>query len=112
MPRSHPVKVALAQRGETQKQLAEAVGYSPTTLRAAINGHTSPWPELRRRVAEHLGQPEADLFPPGPGPEVVEAARRLIQRTAPSSTVTDPEVMRDVARLLAAIAPSCVEAVR
>jgi transcriptional regulator with XRE-family HTH domain len=63
MPRkTHPVKVAIAARGETQTELARAVGVSPGTMSGVLNDHVRPWPALRRRVADHLGVPAADLF--------------------------------------------------
>lgn len=63
MPRAHPVKVTLAQRGETQRACAAAVHVSPQTLNGVLNGSRAPWPALRRRLADHLGREEADLFP-------------------------------------------------
>lgn len=63
MPTPHPVKVALAQRGETQTDLARAIGVSRNGVYSALNGQQRPWPKLRRSIAEYLGRPEAELFP-------------------------------------------------
>ena len=62
MPKVHPVKVALAQRGESQRSLAKQLGYSPGTVGGILNGHQAPWPEFQRRCSEYLGQPEVELF--------------------------------------------------
>lgn len=61
--RTHPVKVALAQRGEFQSDCARAIGVAPSLLTQVLNGHQAPWPALRRKLAEHLGCSESELFP-------------------------------------------------
>lgn len=100
MPLPHPVKVALAARGETQKHLAIAVGVTPGTLAQVVNGHHSSWPALRRRVAEYLGEPESVLFPDrGPMAEWVAESRRS-QGLPP--TVQDPAALARVAAALGA----------
>ncbi len=58
----HPVKVALAERGQTQRAFAPAVGVSPGVLNHILNGRAEPWPALRRRIAQALERPEAELF--------------------------------------------------
>jgi transcriptional regulator with XRE-family HTH domain len=65
MPRVHPVKVELSKRGMTQRSLADEISVSPGVLSLVLNGRASPWPALRRRVAEALDVPESDLFPGG-----------------------------------------------
>jgi transcriptional regulator with XRE-family HTH domain len=62
MPRVHPVKTELAKRGLTQTGFATQVRVSPATLNQVLNGRSSPWPDLRRRIAEALDLPESDLF--------------------------------------------------
>jgi transcriptional regulator with XRE-family HTH domain len=62
MPRVHPVKTALAARGETQKQLAEAIGVAPGTVSLILNGRLEPWPAIRRKIADHVQAPEDQLF--------------------------------------------------
>ena len=64
---THPVKVALAQRGERPSELAVRAGYSSATVSQVLNGHSRPWAEFRRRVAEALDMPESELFPTGDG---------------------------------------------
>ncbi len=63
MPRSHPVKVALAIEGFTQRRLAEEVGISAGTLSHVLNGHQQAWPSLRKRISKALDRPESELFP-------------------------------------------------
>jgi transcriptional regulator with XRE-family HTH domain len=65
LPKVHPVKIALAERGETQVDCAHAVGVVAPLLTQVLNGHRAPWPALRRRLSEHLGRSEAELFPAG-----------------------------------------------
>jgi len=63
LPEVHPVKIALAERGETQTACARAVGLVPPLLTQVLNGHRRAWPSLRQRLAEHLDRPEDELFP-------------------------------------------------
>lgn len=63
MPKVHPVKVALASRGQTQRACAEAIGISSPLLGRVLNKQSAPWPALRRKLSEHLGMPESELFP-------------------------------------------------
>ena len=66
MPKKvHPIKTQLAARGSTQRWLAGEVQVSPSTINHVVNGRQSAWPALRRRVAEALDRPEAELFPEG-----------------------------------------------
>jgi transcriptional regulator with XRE-family HTH domain len=50
-------------RALSQKQLAELLGISPSTLSSVENGHSRPWPKLRRECAQILGLSEETLFP-------------------------------------------------
>ncbi len=61
-PRPHPVKAVLAQRRVPLTELSPKVGCNPHSLSRIINGYATPWPALRRRVAEVLDLPEAALF--------------------------------------------------
>jgi lambda repressor-like predicted transcriptional regulator len=61
-PRPHPCKAVLVMRREPINVLAAAVGVNANTLGRVLNGFVSPWPQLRRRVAEHLDLPEAALW--------------------------------------------------
>lgn len=63
MPMAHPVKVELAKRGRSQRSLAKEVRVSAGSLSHVLNGRVVAWPALRRRVAEALDVPEAELFP-------------------------------------------------
>jgi transcriptional regulator with XRE-family HTH domain len=63
MPTPHPVKTALTVRGETQLDLARALGRSPNALYPVLNGQRRAWPKLRREIADYLELPEAELFP-------------------------------------------------
>jgi transcriptional regulator with XRE-family HTH domain len=64
VPKVHVVKVELAKRGESQRACAISVGVSPPVLTQVLNGHRSAWPALRRRLADHLGKDETELFAP------------------------------------------------
>ncbi len=61
-PEPHPAKAVLAMRREPITVLAAAVHVNPNTLGRILNGHVSPWPQLRRRVAEHLQMDESELW--------------------------------------------------
>jgi transcriptional regulator with XRE-family HTH domain len=51
------------ERGETQVALAAAVGYSSNVIGVVLNGQRPSWPKLRRKIADYLELPEAELFP-------------------------------------------------
>lgn len=88
MAASSRLKVILAERGETQKHLAEATGLSPGTISLVANGRVAPWPKIRRTLTDYLGE---DPFPDG------DAADRLVARAVEQGhgdTVTDPDVLR------------------
>lgn len=55
MPSPSPLKAAAASRGETLASVAAATGYTTRTIYSVSNGAVSPWPEMRRRLAEHFG---------------------------------------------------------
>jgi len=56
------LEVAMLERGITQKELAEMIGRTPSTISQITNGHRKPWPKLRREIAEALHIPENELF--------------------------------------------------
>ena len=58
----HPARVLIVARGRTVADVARAIGYSPTTLTLVLRRRVAPWPKLRRRLADELGVPEAELF--------------------------------------------------
>lgn len=57
------MKVELAKIGRTQTEFAPLAGVTFGTLNRVLNGHAQSWPSLRRRIAEALDRPEAELFP-------------------------------------------------
>lgn len=61
--RVHPVKPILVSRGMTHRDLGLATRYGTQTITGVLNYRIAAWPELRRRVAEALGESEAVLFP-------------------------------------------------
>jgi transcriptional regulator with XRE-family HTH domain len=52
----------IVARGETQRQVAHAINVGPGVLGRALNGHVTPWPALRRKVAAYLGVTEAEAW--------------------------------------------------
>ncbi len=52
----------LKERKMSVRQLALSAGIIPQALYAALNGRAEFWPGYKKRVAEALGIPEADLF--------------------------------------------------
>jgi len=58
----HPAKAVIVGRGERITEAAEAVGVNSHTLGRILNRQVVPWPALRRRLSEHLGLPESELF--------------------------------------------------
>jgi transcriptional regulator with XRE-family HTH domain len=47
----------------TQRDLAELLGVSRTSVSAVENGHVEAWPKFRRNAAQILGMEEDELFP-------------------------------------------------
>lgn len=92
MPRPvHPVKVLLAARGETVAECALKVEVAPQTLSKVLGGHVGDWPALRRRLAQHLGAAESELFA-GPDSSLREAALALVSRTDAAERLVDQAV--------------------
>lgn len=58
----HPAKALIVGKGLTQLEVARAVGLAPSAFSRALNGHLTPWPALRRRVADYLGVTEAEAW--------------------------------------------------
>jgi transcriptional regulator with XRE-family HTH domain len=59
---AHPVVGHLAVHGISQRSLAAAIGYSRTYTALVLRKHENANTEFRRRVAEYLDLPEAQLF--------------------------------------------------
>lgn len=57
------LKMELLGRREPQYALAARAGMSETRLSRIVQGRLQPTPAERKRIAEALGIPEADLFP-------------------------------------------------
>lgn len=55
MPHPSAIKAAAAARGESLQDVASATGYSAGTIYQVSGGAVAPWPELRRRLADHFG---------------------------------------------------------
>lgn len=56
------LEVILLVKNWTQKDLAEAAGYSTSTISQVISGQRKAWPKLRRELAKTLGVEEDFLF--------------------------------------------------
>lgn len=56
------LKEELQNRNMSVRQLAITAGIIPQALYAALNGNAKFWPGYKRKVADALGVPEADLF--------------------------------------------------
>lgn len=57
------LKMKLLERPEPQYELAARAGMSETRLSRIIRGRIQPTAEERKKLAEVLGVPEAELFP-------------------------------------------------
>lgn len=55
------ISVALAQRGENQKQLAAAVGWTESGLSLAMKRNSLPMARLQT-VADYFGMPVSELI--------------------------------------------------
>lgn len=101
----HPAKSVIVGRGETITEAADAIGVNPHTFGRVLNKKAATWPAFRRKLSEHLGLPESDLF----DTEDDDIARRVAEERAAQGlgpTVTDPATLARVARLLAGAEPS------
>ena len=58
----HPAKAIIVGQGHTLRSVGAAIGVNDHTLGRVLNRHVDPWPALGRKLAEHLGVPEAELF--------------------------------------------------
>jgi len=56
------LKAAILEQGLTQRELAQMINQSPSSISQVINGFMRPWPKLRREIAEALHIPENELF--------------------------------------------------
>lgn len=92
MRQPHPVKGLIVARGQSLKDAAVECGYSPDVFRNVLNRQVAAWPEFRRRVTEHFGQPEDDLFlaDDADGPELdaeqTAAVAKVLRRGLARST--------------------------
>jgi transcriptional regulator with XRE-family HTH domain len=55
------------RRGWSQTRLSGLTGISQADISAIECGRQAPWPSWRRRIAEVMGIPEAELFNGGVG---------------------------------------------
>ena len=62
MGRNIPIKVARAEKGMTQGELAEAVGVSRQTMNAIEQGGYNPTIKLCRAICKVLGKSLDELF--------------------------------------------------
>ena len=56
------LKVALIEKSETQYRLAQVLKCDPSVVSRIVNGWIKPSDEVKRRVANFLGKPVAELF--------------------------------------------------
>jgi transcriptional regulator with XRE-family HTH domain len=59
------LRLAREQRGLKQRELAERVHYSASTISDIERGKRKPWPKLGRRLSKVLDVSTSDLFPEG-----------------------------------------------
>src|SRR4051794_11368349 len=90
--KAHPVTLAALQRGESLRDVADAVGVTKGSLHAALNH--GPWPSLKERLSDYLGVPVEELFP-----DPVD--RLLAEREAQgfSPTVDDLAALQKIAAI-------------
>lgn len=63
MPTTHKsLADYLAKTGQTQEELAEALGISQPMVSSYIAGRTMPRPALALRISEHTGVPVESLL--------------------------------------------------
>ncbi len=62
MLKPQPAKALIVLRGDTQKNVAEAISYRRSTLNLALNGQIRPSDRLRQRLADYLEADPAALF--------------------------------------------------
>lgn len=95
----HPAKAVIVGRGELIKEAAAAVGVAPSVLSNVLNGHNAPWPALRRRLSEHLGMPESELFHDD-APQLADAAADLNRRSGATEPVADSAALAKVSAIV------------
>jgi transcriptional regulator with XRE-family HTH domain len=64
VPEPHPVKALLATRRVSVRALARQLDLTPRWVGRVLNNWEPASAEFRRRVAELLDRPEAELFHP------------------------------------------------
>lgn len=57
-----PLRIKRLLRGWSQREFAERLGIDRTTLSRLETGFVKPGPDLCRRIAEALNEPETTLF--------------------------------------------------
>jgi transcriptional regulator with XRE-family HTH domain len=62
-PVLRPARAVIAGRGLTLTDVALEVGVNAATLGRVLNGHITPWPALKARLAKLLDTPVETLFP-------------------------------------------------
>lgn len=63
-PKKAPIAKVRAAKGLSQYALAKQLGIAQSHLRSIERGETEPKVQLAMRIAEVLGVPERELFPP------------------------------------------------
>lgn len=61
------LKNQLKQKGWTRHKLAREAGICPSDVYAAMSGKREMFPGWRRRIADALKVPEAEIFPDNEG---------------------------------------------
>jgi DNA-binding XRE family transcriptional regulator len=56
------LKVTLIEKGETQYRLAQVLKCDPAVVSRIFNGWINPSGEVKRKIANFLGKPVAELF--------------------------------------------------
>jgi transcriptional regulator with XRE-family HTH domain len=68
------LRVAIAESGITQGEVARRAGLSEVAMSRIVNGHRSPDDPTRQQIAAALGQQVCDLWPDTPSDVAQEAA--------------------------------------
>jgi transcriptional regulator with XRE-family HTH domain len=97
-----------AERGISQEDLAEAIGYSQESVSGWERGLFTPRPRALRRIAHYLGVPEAELLIAASWARTAAEARRIAEADEPAYDARDPR--RELAALLPRLADHQVRA--
>lgn len=108
-PLGHPVVGVIARSDTSYTRLAETTGYHRAWISRVARGLAPASPAFRSKVADALGHPETDLFDNEHEVAIERHSAAIAallddrERQGFPRTVTDPQVLADVAAVLAAV---------